>query len=671
MQKIALFIHEPVLPDVEKALDELRSGEHFNVQLTPINPQTFPMLWKARPCVVLVPLYAGKAALTQRLLKDLQQLRLDRGGELRDPSFRIVIVSEKNETSQVNWASLGVYEMMMGVPNPQVLSFKLERHYQKAITAGKRIEAEPDAPEAKRPTYFTHREWNILYQPKSSQPKPFLYSNHSSHKIKVPISISVRIKELEGRKGNWNRKESAKGPCWEWADEFENLRSLAFKSNKIRFYGENPSFNPIEQSWNLDGLSPKLVSIDEKSQTEEVLIEGFAEAGGVPTLSVKPEVKVCSVKIKDLHSPEVPSKKTETKYLKVEDLFKVPTLLKADEAEVTLLTPHFAMAETGTDRRRSVNLNVAQPFQVAPVVVANKDNLSVVQSNLARAIDPITETASNPALATLTEIPRFVARENQAISVDAENANDQEALASSNAEINPGASLTEANQDFETAMPESIQSDSFELTPPDIRSERESNHTDLAQIENGKPRQTPNENVKSSGAVKATDTPHLTLQAKSVSAPLKELKSHDSKDQKQNLRVSTSSIDSKELITSSSPEQNAKTLTLQSEQLESSEQGFRDHHAQGGEGKFQNRITNEKDPNSWSVIYEDDEMSPRVKTDTEENANGVQVKPKNARQAPPSLNRPALAPLSPNRLKKETKESLLAQILRFILDLFK
>ena len=245
MQRITLFVHAPLLPGLESCLNEVAAGDQFLVKIQVLSKTTFQELFRSRPCVLLIPIDENETPAVIRLLKEIKNDRIKSGGDSSDPSFRIVVMSKKNDILPVHWASLGVHELMMGVPSPEVFSFKLERHYQKAIAPVTRLKTliEPDQSKPKVFAYFRHREWNS--PPRSSNHLAGLNS-----KIAREVTGPQTIISLTKEKNENVLSAGTSALKWEWKEpEPLHIDSVSIAKSAEAHPDESNAFDSTANTW--------------------------------------------------------------------------------------------------------------------------------------------------------------------------------------------------------------------------------------------------------------------------------------------------------------------------------------------------------------------------------------------------------------------------------------
>ncbi|MBC7396151.1 MAG: hypothetical protein H7333_01810, partial [Bdellovibrionales bacterium] len=234
-----------------------------------------------------------------QILKEFKEYRLACGGPGRDPALRIVVLSEKY-TPRGNWSQLGIYELMTGPVLPNVLSYKLSRHYHKALAAEENAAEIPliqevDLVEACEGVKKEDKGWQVFRSKPEVKQKTVKAWPVPDELKNVSISVKVRLPFLDASAGEWICRETADdtGDQWDWknktgADEEQASQGWAFA-------GEAPTYDPRDKSWQLKGESPRLYRW-RKSTTPSPLEEPFMEWADDPKtegrLRAKKEVEV-------------------------------------------------------------------------------------------------------------------------------------------------------------------------------------------------------------------------------------------------------------------------------------------------------------------------------------------------------------------------------------------
>ncbi len=334
MRRLSLFVHE-LNPQVSKAGHEgVSDSELFAVHSFKLDAELFSLLVEAKPCVLFIPLAHDDLNETYQLLKEFRDYRLAQGGLSRDPALRIIILSEKH-SFRGNWSPLGIYELISGPVMPNVLSFKLSRHYHKALSAeANSIEAplleevemvnevasgvsEPlvtsfpvaqagaTAPSEGAAPLSSLRSEPSMRSPASNDEAEGWRIYRSPGPVKASerkmeaITVRARLPFLKTEEGSWIKRESLDTfeEEWEWKNKLISVPEDRAKS--WRFTGEKPVYDPEDQTWQLRGEAPRLYQWHESDQMAEVetpLLEWVSSEKNESTFRAKKDILLHSVK---------------------------------------------------------------------------------------------------------------------------------------------------------------------------------------------------------------------------------------------------------------------------------------------------------------------------------------------------------------------------------------
>ena len=276
--------------------------ELFTLYPLRLEADLFPLLMEAKPCVLLLPLTHSSQSEIYQLLKEFKDYRLAQGGQARDPALRIVVLSER-DVPRGNWTQLGTYELMTGPVLPNVFSFKLSRHYNKALSVSDFVDELPLLAEA------------ILIEDPPPGPEPTEWRTFSVRdKVAEPktthlFTLALHLPELKPEKGSWIQQETDDPfeEHWEWEPHPHSHSHLQTKGvpdpnpYSWQFSGEKPVYIPARKTWEFKSDSPQLYKT-RKSGLEEgraiPLIEHCEDALGGEKLKAKAELRVESIEKK-------------------------------------------------------------------------------------------------------------------------------------------------------------------------------------------------------------------------------------------------------------------------------------------------------------------------------------------------------------------------------------
>lgn len=304
MRRVSLFVHSPVQANLESGVAALRLGDHYAVHELKLDEELFPLLVEAKPCVLMASIDGpDQGNAVYNLMKDFRTYRIKNRGASRDPGLRIVIVSE-GKLPRLNWASLGIYEVIIGPVHPNVLTYKMNRHYQKSLTA---LEVEPEVEldlikDVELKPVSTIPGWKIFKSSHAEKVENKIF--RKSDELIQQLSLRVRIADLDPERGEWRKslEQTEPPPQWNWefVEEDPEHGKLTWQ-----FRGEEPTYHLEDQSWQFSSAAPKLLKLNSAKEIVETEFEYLPKAveGKEPNLKVKPSLDLRSVNSRTYAKP--------------------------------------------------------------------------------------------------------------------------------------------------------------------------------------------------------------------------------------------------------------------------------------------------------------------------------------------------------------------------------
>ncbi len=296
MRRLSLFVQTPLLSSLDFDSAEAIQDGFFSIYPLNLDPDYFSLLLEAKPCVLLVSVDQVEShAEVGQFLDAFRKYRVERGGLERDPGLRIVIVSD-SRVPRVSWSHLGVYELMVGPVFPNVLSYKLVRHYHKAISAKQGalplvLKEENEA----LPTVKNEKEvWRVFAGRTKSASAPETLLRSFPRPEEVPVqktTILMRIPDLDPEEGVWALKtvdEESGEELWEW----KNKDGIREGVPDLAFAGERPVYVPEKKCWQFTSEMPKLYRGYRKARERSTLLECILTPDDFLELKVAPSLKV-------------------------------------------------------------------------------------------------------------------------------------------------------------------------------------------------------------------------------------------------------------------------------------------------------------------------------------------------------------------------------------------
>jgi hypothetical protein len=306
MRRLCLFVHTPVTPSLGLGVNSIAIGDLFTPHALKLDEELFPLLLEAKPCVILASIADSESsAAVYNLMREFKEFRMSNGSAARDPGLRIVIVSE-GQIPRLNWASLGIYELIIGPVQANVLTYKLNRHYHKAIDAG---DPEPDTTPANllkdvemKAEASSTPEWKTF----TSSPLEKLQTRvfkKSETEVKE-ISLRVAIPGLNPAAGKWKKSDVQMDPPPEW--NWEYSQETPEGPTKWSFRGEEPVYHPEDGTWQFISTLPKLLSYGRNTTgIPDVQFEYLPKPSpdGEGKLNVKADLQVKSIRTQTYSEP--------------------------------------------------------------------------------------------------------------------------------------------------------------------------------------------------------------------------------------------------------------------------------------------------------------------------------------------------------------------------------
>jgi len=268
-ERLSLFVQVPFHASLNDGVASIKQSELYAVHAFKLDASFFPVLLQMKPCLVLIStLDEASKRESLRFLHDFRQYRRAQGQPVRDPALRVVVIAKDRQAAGTNWPDLGVYELMIAPVPPNVLTYKLSRHHQKALVADRQPrpsmppEVAPMLEVAKHEAPGLQKEWRVF---RASEPQP-------KSESRTFFEIEAALPSIDPEQGEWvSQAEEGAENRWEWKAQASSRFSA-----KLSFYGEKPVYEAARKSWKFSGEAPRLMRTHEEGAAEGTAVEGSA-----------------------------------------------------------------------------------------------------------------------------------------------------------------------------------------------------------------------------------------------------------------------------------------------------------------------------------------------------------------------------------------------------------
>jgi|GEM_PF-3090134 len=254
-ERLSLFVQVPFHASLNDWFASMKKSELYAVHAFKFDSALFPVLLQMKPCLILIStLDESSKKEGLRFLHDFRQYRRAQGYPVRDPALRIVVIAKDRQAAGTNWPDLGVYELMIAPVPPNVLTYKISRHHQKALAADR--QPRPQVPPEVAPMVeVTHteaaiqREWRVF---QASEPP-------SKPELRAIIEIEATLPSMDPEQGEWvPQAETEAENRWEWKPHSQHSGTP-----RLSFSGEKPVYEAARNAWKFSGEAPRLTRTSE------------------------------------------------------------------------------------------------------------------------------------------------------------------------------------------------------------------------------------------------------------------------------------------------------------------------------------------------------------------------------------------------------------------------
>lgn len=297
MALIPLFIYAPAAESLQEAIPHLARSGLFELRALKWESTQLLELLEARPCVCVFSIFGTMPTnWLFELLQELQKLRQSQGGPLRDPSLRIVLITQDRQIPLAVWSKIGVHEIIMAPIYANSLTFKLSSHYHKAIAAERRREQLADLQvKDLEETPSGQVDWRAFVST-----EPLAASEDAEALGQLHEKIEIELDIVDPAQGAWERKFGVAGPdgagvAWDWKPKDG---TAAGGPAPWTFKGDEPKFLPESKTCLLSGEAPLLEAASKTPGAQpEVVLKCERNESGQIAVKVKSELPVKSVKL--------------------------------------------------------------------------------------------------------------------------------------------------------------------------------------------------------------------------------------------------------------------------------------------------------------------------------------------------------------------------------------
>ena len=136
MSSIPLYINLPIAPSLSKALTALERDGYYSIHLVKFDVDILKLMIATRPCASVFSITdEASYSSTFEMLENLKKLHSANGEFARQPALRMILVAEHWGVTLERWMEVGIHEFIPAPITKKALTFKLNRHYVKAVSS--------------------------------------------------------------------------------------------------------------------------------------------------------------------------------------------------------------------------------------------------------------------------------------------------------------------------------------------------------------------------------------------------------------------------------------------------------------------------------------------------------------------------------------------------------